>query len=79
MSLVAGVVDVVAETLMLVGVGLLWFYLPYWVYRDARRREMDNAAKWAGFTLIAGFLTIFIYVGMRPLPPEEPDDGVAGS
>lgn len=44
-SLVTGAVEVALRTLVFAGVAALWLYPPYWVYRDAARREMDDAAK----------------------------------
>jgi hypothetical protein len=78
-SLVTGAVEVALRTLVFAGVAALWLYPPYWVYRDAARRGMDDAAKWAAYTLLAGFWVVFVYVGMRPLPPAEPDADAGGS
>jgi hypothetical protein len=72
-SLVTGAVEVALRTLVFAGVAALW------LYRDAARREMDDAAKWAAYTLLAGFWVVFVYVGMRPLPPAEPDADAGGS
>jgi hypothetical protein len=79
MSPVTGAAEVALRTLVFAGIAVLWLYPPYWVYRDAARREMDDAAKWAAYTLLAGFWVVFVYVGMRPLSPTESDADAAGS
>ncbi len=79
MSLVTGAAEVTLRTLVFAGVAVLWLYPPYWVYRDAVHRGMDDAAKWAAYTLLAGFWVVLVYVGMRPLPPAETDADGAGS
>jgi uncharacterized membrane protein YidH (DUF202 family) len=51
--------------LIFVGTLALWIGLAYWVYRDASRRNMDNAALWGLVTFVLGIFGIVIYLLVR--------------
>ncbi|MEF8853342.1 MAG: hypothetical protein V5A44_12790 [Haloarculaceae archaeon] len=44
---------------------LVWVGLAYWVYRDANRRNMDNALLWGVITLVLGLVGVVIYLLVR--------------
>jgi uncharacterized membrane protein YidH (DUF202 family) len=51
--------------LIFVGTLVLWIGLAYWVYRDATKRNMDNAAIWGIVTFFLGIFGIVIYLLVR--------------
>jgi uncharacterized membrane protein YidH (DUF202 family) len=51
--------------LIFVGTLVLWVGLAYWVYRDASKRNMDNAAIWGIVTFFIGIFGIVIYLLVR--------------
>jgi len=51
--------------LIFLGTLALWVGLAYWVYRDANRRNMDNAALWGLVTFVLGIFGIVIYLLVR--------------
>jgi preprotein translocase subunit Sss1 len=44
---------------------IIWVGLAYWVYRDANRRNMDNAVLWAVITFFLGLIGLVIYILVR--------------
>ena len=50
-----------------IGIGgfVLWAALAYWVYRDANRRNMDNALLWGVITFFLGLIGLVIYLVVR--------------
>jgi len=59
--------------LVIIGIILLIFLgtfalgvgLAYWVYRDANRRNMDNAALWGVVTFVLNIFGLVIYLLVR--------------
>jgi heme/copper-type cytochrome/quinol oxidase subunit 3 len=51
--------------LIFVGTFALWVGLAYWVYKDATKRNMDNAAIWGLVTFVLGIFGIVIYLLVR--------------
>lgn len=46
-------------------VGAVWVGISYWVYKDATKRNMDNAAIWAIATFAIGIFGLILYVIVR--------------
>jgi uncharacterized BrkB/YihY/UPF0761 family membrane protein len=44
---------------------LVWVALAYWVYKDANKRNMDNAILWAAITFLLGLIGLVIYLLVR--------------
>ena len=44
---------------------LVWVALAYWVYKDANKRNMDNAILWAAITFLLGLIGLVIYLIVR--------------
>ena len=44
---------------------LIWVALAYWVYKDANKRNMDNAILWAAITFLLGLIGLVIYLLVR--------------
>lgn len=42
--------------------GLTWFGCAVWVYRDARRRDLDTALYWGLGTVPTGYVGLVLYV-----------------
>lgn len=51
--------------LFVVVMGLVWIGVSYWVYKDATRRNMDNAAVWAIATFVIGIFGLVLYLIVR--------------
>lgn len=44
---------------------VVWVALAYWVYKDANKRNMDNAVLWAAITFLLGLIGLVIYLIVR--------------
>ena len=44
---------------------VVWVALAYWVYKDANKRNMDNAVLWAAITFLLGLIGLVIYLVVR--------------
>jgi hypothetical protein len=58
---------IIIGIILLIALGgfLLWAGLAYWVYRDANRRNMDNALLWGIVTFVLGLIGLVIYLIVR--------------
>lgn len=56
MAVLALVVVVVAASV------LAWLGSAWWVYRDARRRDVDSAVAWGVGTLFTGYFGLIAYI-----------------
>jgi len=58
---------IILGIILLIAVGgfVLWLGLAYWVYRDANRRNMDNALLWGVVTFVLGLIGLVIYLLVR--------------
>jgi hypothetical protein len=51
---------------------IIWIYMLYWVYKDAKRRGKSGGL-WLVITLFLGIIGLIIWLIVRPpLPPQQP-------
>ena len=68
-----GVVLWIIIAFIIIGAVILEIYICVWVYRDAKKRNMDEVV-WLIIVLIFGILGLIIYLIIRN--PIEPEKGV---
>ncbi len=50
---------------------IIWIVLAIWVYKDAKKRNMDNPVLWLIITLLLGLIGLIIYLVVRPKEPVQ--------
>lgn len=51
--------------LIMLVIAAVWIGISYWVYKDAKKRNMDNAAIWGIATFVIGIFGLILYILVR--------------